>query len=66
MQPNLIAISDRLLECPICFGPHNDEIHDASLSIRSWFRADVLRRMEQPVDIVAGNLREISCAAPGK
>jgi hypothetical protein len=38
-------------ECPVCFGPHNDEIHDASLSIRSWFRADIQRRMERPADI---------------
>jgi len=38
-------------ECPICFGPHNDEIHDASLSIRNWFREDIQRRMEQPADI---------------
>jgi hypothetical protein len=42
---------DRQLECPVCFGPHNDEIHDASLSIRSWFRADIMRRMERPDDM---------------
>lgn len=38
-------------ECPVCFGPHNDEIHDASLSIRNWLREDIQRRMERPVDI---------------
>ena len=51
MQPDLQILDKGLSECPICFGPHNDEIHDASVSIRNWFRADVLRRMEQPADI---------------
>ena len=45
-----ITLFDRQFECPVCFGPHNDEIHDASLSIRSWFRADIMRRMERPDD----------------
>ena len=52
MQPDLQTLNERQLECLVCFGPHNDEIHDASVSIRSWFRADILRRMEQPADIV--------------
>ena len=52
MEPDLQIIDDGLSECPICFGTHNDEIHDASVSIRNWFRADVLRRMEQPADLV--------------
>ena len=47
-----ILMFERQLECPVCFGPHNDEIHDASLSIRSWFRADIMRRMERPPDII--------------
>ena len=40
-------------ECPVCYGPHDAEIHEASLSVRSWFRADVLRRLEHPPDLVA-------------
>jgi hypothetical protein len=56
MQPDLpvidsISLFDVQFECPVCFGPHNDEIHDASLSIRNWFREDILRRMERPADI---------------
>jgi hypothetical protein len=56
MQSDLQALSahspfEGQLECPVCFGLHNDDIHDASISIRNWFRADVLRRMERPVDM---------------
>jgi hypothetical protein len=25
-------------DCKICFGPHDDEIHSATVSIRQWFR----------------------------
>ena len=51
MQQDLQIMDSSALECPVCFGIHNDEIHQASLSIRSWFREDVLRRMEQPADL---------------
>ena len=53
MNLDLHATDHEQSECPVCFGPHNAEIHEASLSVRSWFRADVLRRMEQPPDLVA-------------
>jgi len=36
------------LECPVCFGLHNEEIHAASLSIRSWLRAEIQRRTVEP------------------
>ena len=53
LMKNLQTVDNKQLDCPICFGPHNDEIHDASISVRTWFRADVLRRMEQPPDLIA-------------
>ena len=53
IMKNLQTVDNKQLDCPICFGPHNDEIHDASISVRTWFRADVLRRMEQPPDVIA-------------
>ncbi|HVX65226.1 MAG TPA: hypothetical protein VHA11_01415 [Bryobacteraceae bacterium] len=53
MNLDLHATDHEQSECPVCFGLHNAEIHEASLSVRSWFRADVLRRMEQPPDLVA-------------
>lgn len=49
---NLQTTDNNQLDCPVCFGPHNDEIHNASISVRTWFRADVLRRMEQPPDLI--------------
>ena len=51
MKRDLQTIEDQF-ECPVCFGPHNEEIHDASVSVRNWFRADVLRRMEPPPDLI--------------
>ena len=53
MQQICKTTDDSQRDCPVCFGPHNDEIHDASISVRNWFRADILRRMEQPPDLVA-------------
>ncbi len=29
-------------ECKICLGPHDDEIHAATLRVRAWFRSQVL------------------------
>jgi len=53
MKPDFQTIDETQFDCPVCFGPHNDEIHNASVSIRNWFRADVLRRVEQPPELVA-------------
>jgi hypothetical protein len=33
-------------ECPVCLGPHDDEIHQATDSIREWFRSEVTRYLE--------------------
>ena len=30
-------------ECPICYGEHNQETHDATLSVHGWFRAEVTK-----------------------
>jgi hypothetical protein len=30
-------------ECRVCFGPHDEEIHQASTSIKEWFKAEVTR-----------------------
>ena len=30
-------------ECKVCFAPHNDEIHEATLRVRRWFRYQVTR-----------------------
>ena len=61
MNPQLPAslIADRLeappavlrirtAECRICLGPHDDEIHDATLSVRRWFRDEVTRGFGVP------------------
>jgi len=30
-------------ECPVCFGQHEEQIHEATLSIRQWFRGEVTK-----------------------
>lgn len=41
----------RAAECPVCLGPHDDEIHAATLSVRRWFRGEVTRGFAaQPLD----------------
>jgi len=35
-------------ECRICLGPHDDEIHEATLSVRRWFRDEVTKGFGVP------------------
>jgi len=35
-------------ECRICLGPHDDEIHEATLSVRRWFREEVTKGFGVP------------------
>jgi len=37
-----------LRECRVCMGPHDAEIHDASLSIHRWFRGEVTKYLVDP------------------
>jgi len=30
-------------ECSVCLGDHDEEIHAATLSVRSWFRDEVTK-----------------------
>ena len=30
-------------ECKVCLAPHNEEIHEATLRVRKWFRYQVTR-----------------------
>ncbi|PWU09431.1 MAG: hypothetical protein C5B51_06270 [Terriglobia bacterium] len=39
-----------LVECPVCFGPHDEETHTATLNVRRWFRDEVTKSFRiQPV-----------------
>jgi len=35
-------------ECAVCFGLHDEEIHDATVSIHGWLRREIERRTEPP------------------
>jgi hypothetical protein len=33
-------------ECPVCLGEHEEQIHDATLSVRQWFRGEVTKSFD--------------------
>jgi len=33
----------RARECAICLGPHEEEIHSATVRVRRWFRSEVMK-----------------------
>ena len=35
-------------ECPICSGPHDEEIHAATTRVHAWFRQEVERSLVRP------------------
>jgi hypothetical protein len=35
--------ASRFKECPVCLGQHEEQIHDATLSVRQWFRGEVTK-----------------------
>ena len=37
------TVSSRFQECPVCFGRHEEQIHEATLSVRQWFREEVTK-----------------------
>jgi hypothetical protein len=32
--------------CPVCLGKHDEEIHEATLNVRQWFRSELTKRTE--------------------
>jgi hypothetical protein len=42
------VLHPRTADCRICLGPHDDEIHNATLSIRQWFRDEVTKGFGVP------------------
>ncbi|MGA2722238.1 MAG: hypothetical protein ABSG79_07460 [Bryobacteraceae bacterium] len=36
----------RFKECPVCLGQHDEQIHDATLSVRQWFRGEVTKSFD--------------------
>jgi len=37
------GVRSRYRECPVCFGKHEDQIHEATLSVHQWFRDEVTK-----------------------
>ena len=38
--------STKFVDCKVCMAAHDDEIHSATLDIRSWFRGEVTKHFE--------------------
>jgi hypothetical protein len=36
----------RFKECPVCLGQHEEQVHDATLSVRQWFRGEVTKSFD--------------------
>jgi hypothetical protein len=37
--------ANHLNNCHLCLGPHDDEIHDATLRLHMWLRREILRQI---------------------
>ena len=35
-------------ECKVCFAAHDDEIHEATLSVHRWFQQEVTKYLNSP------------------
>ena len=33
-------------ECRVCLGQHEEQVHDATLSVRQWFRGEVTKSFD--------------------
>ncbi len=44
-SPLAHQLSDMPQDCSICLGEHDVVIHESTLRVKSWFRAEVLRKL---------------------
>ena len=51
------------MNCKICFGEHQDDIHGATLRVRQWFRDEVLKGFEVEEVPLDEEAEEIAAAA---
>ena len=48
VQVRNLEVAPTVSECAVCFGLHDEEIHDATVSIHGWLRREIERRTEPP------------------
>jgi len=52
-------------DCRYCLGPHDVDIHAATMSIHAWLREEIMRKIEPYRPIVYGRKVEtIPCEMP--
>ena len=49
------ATVKRISDCKVCFAPHDEEIHEATLRIHSWFQHQVTKNFWEE-DVVQSEL----------
>jgi hypothetical protein len=42
-------------DCPVCYAPHDDEIHEATLRLRGWFHRQVTHSLREQEFFAAAN-----------
>jgi hypothetical protein len=47
---NINSKTAHVSDCKVCYGEHSDDIHDATLRVRSWLRYEVTRKLSDPFD----------------
>ena len=50
--------SPRSRDCKVCYGPHHDETHEATLRVRGWFHHQVTRHLDEDFDTGQGEEAE--------
>jgi len=55
MPDNLTVCDSSACECNVCMVPHDDEIHEATLSLREWFRCEVTKYFFDDIPVEEGD-----------
>ena len=56
MTPDSLTVIDSTAcECHVCMVAHDDEIHEATLSLREWFRSEVTKYFFDDIPVEEGD-----------
>jgi len=47
----------RSSDCKVCLVQHDEDLHQATLSVRQWFHSEVVRRLEDYSDAEVTEIR---------
>ena len=64
MQATAMWTSDSPQECAVCIGLHDQDIHDATLSIHSWLRNEIQSWFEPQQFTANSTVEAVSATIP--